>query len=99
MSSLLDGALDLVNSPNPLRGWYRGVRLLGIVVALGIVAEAIAAYRRRMAEDYGVSPASTADSTEASTLPPLTTATTRPEPAAPDTATATGSAPAPSATT
>jgi hypothetical protein len=99
VSSLLDEALDLVNSPNPLHGWLRGARLLGLVLALGVVAEGIAAYRRRVAEDYGVSPASTRDSTEASTFPPLTTDTTLPAPAAPDNATATGSAPAPSATT
>jgi len=99
MSSLLDEVLDLATTPNPFRGWFRGARLLGIVLALGVAAEAIAAYRRRVAEDYGVSPASTRESTEASTLPPLTTETTLPEPAAPDAATATGSAPAPSATT
>ena len=96
MSSLLDGALDLASAPNPVKGWRKGARLLALMLVLGVVAELL---RRSREDDYGVSPASTRESTEESTLPPLTTETTRPDPAAPDAATATGSAPAPSATT
>jgi hypothetical protein len=97
MSSLLDGALDLASAPNPVHVWRKGARLLAVMLVLAVVAELL----RRSArdDDYGVSPASTRDSTEESTLPPLTTATTRPDPATPDAATATGSAPAPSTTT
>ena len=97
MSSLLDGALDLASAPNPVKGWRKGARLLALMLVLGVVAELLRRSNRE--DDYGVSPASTRESTEESTLPPLTTETTRPDPAAPDAATATGSAPAPSATT
>ena len=97
MSSLLDGALDLASAPNPFKGWRKSGRLLALMLVLGVVAELLRRSSRE--DDYGVSPASTRDSTAGSTLPPLTTETTRPDPAAPDAATATGSAPAPSATT
>jgi hypothetical protein len=96
MSSLFDGVLDLASAPNPVKGWRKGARLLALMLVLGVVAELL---RRRGKDDYGVSPESTRESTEESTLPPLTTDTTLPDPAAPDAATATESAPAPSATT
>jgi hypothetical protein len=95
---MINDVLDLASAPNPVHGWRKGARLLALMLVLGVVAEML----RRSAkddEDYGVSPASTRESTEESTFPPLTTDTILPDPAAPDAATATGSAPAPSATT